>query len=105
MNGTIARWTTPSIRYKPSQVEVDDIEEIYVVLSQNDKEKLRKSKADASISEDGFIWSFTQEDTGDLVANSTVKIQIDYVTNNGQRYTTKAVMTDLINSAVNEVIA
>ena len=105
MSATIARWTTPSVLYKPAQAEVSDVAEIYLVLRQKGEEKLRKSKADASISEDGFLWNFTQEDTGNLTANSTVRIQIDYVTKSGQRYTTRAVMTELINSAVNEVIA
>lgn len=31
MTGTIARWIAPSITYKPSQVQVEDIGQIYVV--------------------------------------------------------------------------
>lgn len=44
----IVRWTTPIIVYKPSQVEVNDIEEIYVVLRQGGQVKIEKGIEEAS---------------------------------------------------------
>lgn len=104
MSGILARWTTPSITFKPSQVTVDQIAEIYITLSQRGTPKLVKGLNDAELTEDGFIWRFSQEDTGILAKNVTVEIQIDYLTHTEQRYTTMPVTYQAMNSAVDEVI-
>ena len=102
MTGTIARWTTPSITYKPSQVQVEDIGQIYVVLKQNGIVKLKKSINDASKSVDGFTWQLTQDDTKLFKSNVPVVVQVDYKTIAGQRYTTMPSRLDPAASAVDE---
>ena len=57
----IARWTTPSITYKPEAVEIANVDEIFLVVKQKGREVLRKGKEDAIVDENGFTWFFTQE--------------------------------------------
>lgn len=104
MRGSIVRWTTPIIVYKPSQAEIADIEEIFVVLKQKGIVKLKKGIEDASIDEEGFTWQFSQEETGTLQDGTLIKAQIDYKTVSGQRYTTNPVSLEPTESAVDEVI-
>ena len=99
----IARWTTPSITYKPSMVEIANVDEIYLVIKQNGQELVRKDKADAIIDENGFTWFFTQEETSVLSARVNATIQIDYLCGTA-RYTTVPRPYNITDSAVNEVI-
>lgn len=104
MSGIIARWTTPSILYKPSQVGVSDIEDIFVALKQRGVTRLVKGIENASVTEDGFLWGFTQEETGLLHKNAQIEVQIDYKTATGQRYTTRPLVLEPMNSAVDGVV-
>lgn len=99
----IARWTTPAITYKPSAVEVANIDEIFLVVKQNGREILRKSKTDAAIDEVGFTWMFSQADTSSLSSKIVSVVQIDY-TSGSMRYTTMPKQYIITESAINEVI-
>lgn len=101
--GQIARWTTPTIRYKPQAVEMSEVVEIYVTIRQKGQTVLMKSLEDASVSEDGYAWELSQEDTGDLIQNLMATVQVDYKTRAGRRYTTFAKSFDVSGSARNEV--
>ena len=57
----IAGFTTPSLWFKPSSVEATDISKIFLVLSQDGNEILRKDITQAQISEGRFVWVFSQE--------------------------------------------
>lgn len=97
----IARWTTPSITYKPMAVEIANVDEIYLVLKQGNREIIRKDKDDAVIDENGFTWFFAQEETSLL--HDSAKAQVDY-TSGTARYTTKPITYTITDSAVDEVI-
>lgn len=97
----IARWTTPSITYRPKAVEVANIDEIFLVLKRGDKEIIRKGKDDAVVDENGFTWFFAQEETALLFGN--VYAQVDYISG-ATRYTTVPKPYTTVNSAINEVI-
>ena len=99
----IARYTTPSITYKPSMVEIANVDEIYLVISQRDAEVIRKDLDDAIVDENGFTWFLSQEDTSALSSKFTASIQIDYLCGTA-RYTTKPMPYDISDSAVDEVI-
>ena len=99
----IARWTTPSITFKPSMVEISEVDEIYLVVKQNGQECIRKSIEDAVIDANGFTWFFTQEETSVLNARLDASVKIDYLCGTA-RYTTNAVPYDITDSAVDEVI-
>lgn len=99
----IARWTTPSITFKPSMVEISEVDEIYLVVKQNGKECIRKSIEDAVIDANGFTWFFTQEDTSVLNSRLDASVQIDYLCGTA-RYTVKPRPYDITDSAVDEVI-
>ena len=97
----IARWTTPSITFKPSAVEIANVDEIYLVLKMGKKEIIRKDKDDAIIDANGFTWFFSQEDTSLLHGSATA--QIDY-TSGTARYTIDPIQCTITESAIDEVI-
>lgn len=99
----IARYTTPSITYKPSMVEISNVDEIYLVIRQREAEVIRKDLDDAIVDENGFTWFLSQEDTSALSSKFTASIQIDYLCGTA-RYTTKPMPYDISDSAVDEVI-
>lgn len=99
----IARFTTPAITYKPSAVDIEDVDEIFLVVKQGEREILRKDKADAVTDENGFIWFFEQTDTAKLNSRFTSDVQIDY-TSGTARYTTKPKTYHITESAISEVI-
>lgn len=101
----IARWTTPTISYKPSQAEMNEVENIALVVSQGGQPVIERWKDTAGLDEDlGFIWLLTQEETAKLSAGKTANLKIDYLTIAGSRYTTGKLQLDVVESAVNEVI-
>ena len=100
----IARFTTPAIIYKPSMVEIANIDEIFLVVKQNGREILRKGKTDATVSTTtGFTWMFTQQDTSALNSRAISMVQIDY-TSGAMRYTTYPKPYNITESAISEVI-
>lgn len=103
-NNVIGKWTTPSITYKPSKVEMADVAEIYVTVSQGGKDILELDKSAATLTEDGFIWLLSQEQTSKLSVSQMAHVQVDYLTDAGKRYTTNPVRFMVVNSAVEEVI-
>lgn len=103
MNG-IARWTTPSITFKPKAVDIANVDEIYLVIKQRNVEIIRMDKDDAVIdSTNGFTWFFSQEDTSLLHDSVSATVQVDY-TSGTARYTTVPINYEITSSAINEVI-
>lgn len=99
----IARFTTPAITYKPSMVQIGDVDEIFLVIKQNGCEILRKAKTDAVIDTNGFTWFFEQTDTAKLNSKVLSTVQIDY-TSGTARYTTLPRPYHITESAISEVI-
>ena len=103
-NGKIAQWTTPSILYKPSQVEMADVAEIVVVVSQMGNPVITLTGDEANTTEEGFLWMLTQEQTSLLALSMTATVQVDYKTNEGRRYTTMPKTFEVLGSAFGEEI-
>lgn len=99
----IARWTTPSITYKPSLVLPANIIEIVMEIEQGTY-KIVKRLSDATVSDGRYYWRLTQQETGRLAAGRPCKVKIDYLSDSGDRYTTKDCVVDVLNSAIDEVI-
>lgn len=102
--GVIARWTTPSILYKPSMVEIENVAEIYLTIKQGGVTVVTKGYEDADITEDGFLWTLTQEDTSALANRRTATVQVDYKTLDAMRYTTVPKQYEIGDSGIQEVI-
>jgi hypothetical protein len=102
--GVIARWTTPSIRYTPKAVGVEDIAEAEITIKQRGIVRLHKTMDDAAIIDGSLLWSYTQEETGSLTSRFTAIVQIDFKTTAGMRYTTRQFEYEVVESAVSEVI-
>ena len=101
----IARWTTPTITFKPQAVEMEDIKEIFLTLSQGGENIITKGINDASQSDEfGFEWTLSQEDASKLCCCKGGFFQVDFLAFNGQRYTTVKRQFTVINSAINEEI-
>lgn len=99
-----ARWTTPSITYRPSLTPIEEIEKIFLVLSQYGRNKVFKEKNDASIDDGMFLWKINQEESSLFSHKDPISAQVDYITSDNVRYTTLPVKFRVINSAVDEVI-
>lgn len=102
--GVIGKWTTPSIMYKPTKVEMADVAEIYVKVSQRGTQIAQYGIDTAQRTEEGFIWLMSQEDTAKLQVTMTATVQVDYKTTGGLRYTTMPKTLEVVNSAVEEEI-
>lgn len=102
--GVIARWTTPSVLYKPSAVEMENIAEIYLTIKQSGISVVTKSLEDADVTEDGYLWTLTQEETSALNSHRSAIIQVDYKTMDAMRYTTIPKQYDIGDSGIQEVI-
>lgn len=100
----IARWTTPSLTYKPSAVSMNTISEVYLVIKQNGQVIIEKTLQDAIVSENGYRWDLSQADSSKLLCKHPATIQVDYKCLDGKRYTTKLKSCEICNSAKNEVI-
>ena len=100
----IARWTTPSITYKPTANPASNIAELRLVISQNGIDVIVKDQTTATISDGAFIWDFAQGETAQLLLGRPASIKVDYLTNDGKRYTTRRFDANVVDSAVNEVI-
>ena len=101
----IARWTTPTISYKPTQAELNEVEDIALVIKQGGTPILEKRKDEAGIDEDlGFVWLFSQEETAKLTTNRTANLKIDYLTVAQKRYTTGEIRLNVVESATDEVM-
>lgn len=100
----IARWTTPSITYKPSATTAADIAELVLVISQAGVPIIEKDLTTATIDNGAFVWDFAQGETAALSLNKIANIKIDYLTNDGKRFTTRRFDANVTDSALNEVI-
>lgn len=100
----IARWTTPSVTYKPSMVEMAEVDEIYLIIKQNGINIIVKDRGDAEETEDGFTWTLAQEESSTLLSRRNAIIQVDYTTETGGRYTTHPKQFEIGDSGINEVI-
>lgn len=97
----IARWTTPTVTYKPSAVPIENVDEIYLVFKIGYREVLRKDKDDAIIDANGFTWFLEQQDTSKFCDIAT--LYIDY-TSGTSRYTINPKQYTVTESGIDEVI-
>lgn len=102
--GQIARFTTPVVAYKPRAVQIETIEQIYLVLKQGGRIIVQKGKDEATVTESGFLWTLTQEETSILKRQWNLVVQVDYKTETGMRYTTTPREYAVTDSGLNEVI-
>lgn len=100
----IARHTTPAFTYKPSAVEMSAITKVFLVIKQDGSPLITKDITTANITEDGYTWTLSQEETRSLASRKSVTAQVDYLTSGGMRYTTIPKAYDITESAINEVI-
>ena len=82
---------------------MENVDKIYMIIKQNEVERIRKDIDDATISEAGFTWYLEQTDTSKLTAKVISTVQFDYLSGTA-RYTTIPKRYDITNSAINEVI-
>lgn len=100
----IARWTTPSVMFKPSAVPTGQIDKINMYIKLGDNILIQKDKDAATVSDEWFSWPLSQEETSQLERNRTYHIKIDYLTLAGMRYTTSSRCFEVSDSGGNEVM-
>lgn len=100
----LARLTTPAFMYRPCATEIQDISEAFLIIKQYDKVIIEKSLTDAYVDENYIVWELDQVDTQKLDIKNVAKVKIDYITLNGERYTTHEKTYKIIDSGKQEVI-
>ena len=100
----IAKWTTPTITYKPSSVDVSDIENAYLCIKQYAKIIIEKDIDDADVDEDSISWTLSQEDTGKLSEGKECVAGVDWVTIDGTRGRSNIGKYLVVGSGKDEVI-
>ena len=99
----IAQYTTPSVSYKPSKVEVENVTLIEMVIKQNGKVKIQKGLTDAQIIEGRFVWYLSQTDTEKLSPKAVTTIKFD-IMSGSNRWTTREFGYKTEESAISEVL-
>lgn len=99
----IIRYTTPTLKFTFSEINVADISTAFLILKQNDRTVLERGMDSATIAESSLSWTLTQEETGSLCKTETT-IVCDWKLNDGTRGRSRVKTEKVINSGKNEVI-
>lgn len=99
----IIRYTTPTLKFTFSEIDVADISTAFLVIKQNDRTVLERGMDSATAAESSLSWTLTQEETGSL-CKSEVSIVCDWKLNDGTRGRSKVKTEKVVNSGKNEVI-
>ena len=82
----LIRGTTPTITYKFTEVDVNNIAVAYLSIRQLGETLIEKDLSEAETGEDSLQWSLSQADTVLINAKHNVEIQCRYKTIDGQAY-------------------
>lgn len=84
---TIARYTTPTIRFKFTTFSVDNMTNAKLSMNVRGEKFITKSFADAQIDPQAntIAWKLTQADTGTLPENRTGEVYCSWLYNDGTR--------------------
>lgn len=99
----IIRFTTPTLKFTFSEINVADIATAYLVIKQNDRTVLERGLDSATADESSLSWTLTQEETGKLCKTDT-SIVCDWKLLDGTRGRSKVKTEKVVNSGKNEVI-
>ena len=99
----IIRYTTPTLKFTFSEIDVADITAAFLVIKQNDRTVLERGMDSATIAESSLSWTLAQEETGRL-CKGDVTILCDWKLQDGTRGRSKVKTEKVINSGKNEVI-
>ena len=101
----MTRYTTPTL---PLEVDADlSGNEVYVTLSQNSV-AITKQIYDFTVDEDGVTSisvPLTQEDTGRFSAVAKVQVQVNFISEAGDRGATNIQFVSLFDNLLDEVIS
>ncbi len=101
----IAKWTTPSIIYRPSTISPSDIRTAVLCVKQHAKVVIEKDLTTALVEEKQVTWKLTQEETGSLVECKECAIGVDWVLNDGTRGRSNVGTFMVVGSGKDEALA
>ena len=85
----IIRYTTPTVRFMFSEIDIDDISVAYLTIKQNNNTVIEKDINSAVITntetEQSVAWKLTQDDTLKLAKNVNALIYCDWKLTDGTR--------------------
>lgn len=99
----IIRYTTPTLKFTFSEINVADISTAFLIIKQNDRTVLERGLDTATADESSLSWTLTQEETGSLCKAETT-IVCDWKLLDGTRGRSRVKTEKVINSGKNEVI-
>ena len=84
----IIRYTTPTIKFTFSEIDITDITVAFLVIKQNDKTAIERDISSAVVTntqaESSLAWTLTQEETKKL-SKANVSIYCDWKLRDGTR--------------------
>lgn len=99
----IIRYTTPTLKFTFSAIDVSDITVAYLVIKQNERTIIERGLDSAVVDESSLSWTLSQEETGSL-SKANVNIYCDWKLRDGTRGRSKVKTEGVINSGKSEVI-
>ena len=101
---TIIRGTTPTIKYLFNIVDVSDMTDAILTVSQDGTVLIEKNISDASVEENALLFTLSQEDTLKLDEDIPGKIMLNWLLDDGTRGASNITVISIRENDVSEVI-
>lgn len=101
---TIIRGTTPTIKYLFKVVDVSDLTEAILTVSQDGTVLIEKDISDATVGENDILFTLSQADTLKLDEDIPGKIMLNWVLGDGTRGASNITVISVRENDVSEVI-
>lgn len=101
-------YTTPTITLEVEGVDLTQNQDVYVTMLQGNTE-LQKTGEDLDISyaqeKSTIVLSLTQEESADFQPSRTVQVQVNWITDEGERGATNIATIKVFRNLLDEVIS
>lgn len=101
---SIVKGTTPTIKYRFSTVDTQDISVAYLSIKQLERTVIERDLSTATVEAGALSWTLEQEETLNLQRKIPALIFLDYVLVNGLRGAGKTISIEIDPTGKNEVI-
>ena len=100
----IVRWTTPTIKITFDTIDPAEITAAYLTIKTNGSTVVSKDVTTMTVG-DGFIsWTLTQEECGNLAANTRAVVVCDWKLSSGTRGKSRTAVFNVVEAGKDEVI-
>ena len=104
----IIRYTTPTVRFTFSEIDITDVTLAYLVIKQNGKSVVERDITSATVtntqSDKSIMWTLTQQETAKLSKGNDARIYCDWKLAGGTRGRSHVKSETVEDSGKSEVI-